>query len=184
METSRNDTVERILDVAEGRMRSGGYAAVSFRDIAADVGIKSASVHYHFPQKADLGEAVVRRYAARLADFLGRPDDPAETPSARLARLCSAYRHALLQEGKTCLCCVLGAELQDLPEGVAAAVRAFFEAVLGWLQLALAEAGPAAPPPALVVSALQGAMIVAGATGERRHFEAVSQGLQAGLRRP
>jgi len=47
-------------------MRAGGFHACSFREIATDVGIKSASVHHHFPAKADLGAALVARYTARV----------------------------------------------------------------------------------------------------------------------
>ena len=60
-QTAFTGKAEEILEVAERHMRAGGFDAVSFRDIAAEVGIKSASVHYHFPQKADLGAAVVQR---------------------------------------------------------------------------------------------------------------------------
>jgi TetR/AcrR family transcriptional regulator, transcriptional repressor for nem operon len=59
---SASERVDQLLDATERRMRAGGYHAVSFRDVAADVGIRSASVHHHFPQKADLGTALVRRY--------------------------------------------------------------------------------------------------------------------------
>ena len=52
------DSATQILDIAERRMRQTGYNAVSYRDIAAEMGIKSASLHYHFPKKADLGAAL------------------------------------------------------------------------------------------------------------------------------
>jgi len=55
------DTATRILDIAERQMRQHGYNAVSYRDIAAEMGIKSASLHYHFPKKADLGISLVKR---------------------------------------------------------------------------------------------------------------------------
>ena len=37
----------------------------SFRELAADVGVKSSSVHYHFPTKEALAAAVIRRWAER-----------------------------------------------------------------------------------------------------------------------
>ena len=52
------DSAKQILDIAERRMRQTGYNAVSYRDIAAEMGIKSASLHYHFPKKEDLGVAL------------------------------------------------------------------------------------------------------------------------------
>ena len=174
-----------ILDAAERHMRHGGFDAVSFRDLATEVGIKSASVHYHFPQKSDLGEAVVGRYAARVLDFLGRPDDPSETVRARIARLCDAYRQALLEEGLACLCCVLGAEYRDLPAAVAKAVSDFFDAILAWTETALdPEATGKAPDgqnAAHIVSSLQGAMILAMSTKRPEHLAEIADHILGSL---
>ena len=153
-----------ILDVAERHMRRGGFDAVSFRSVAAEVGIKSASVHYHFPQKADLGKAVVRRYTDRFLAALGAPDDPTESVAARLGRLCQAYRAAVLDDKLVCLCCVLGAESQDLPEPVAVAVGTFFTQLMSWTDVAL-ERGPDGAKDGLdaaqLIASLQGSMILA-----------------------
>ena len=57
-----SDVKTAIMDAAERRMQRGGFGGFSFREIAADVGIKSSSVHYHFPTKEDLSAAVIRRW--------------------------------------------------------------------------------------------------------------------------
>lgn len=173
-----------ILDAAERHMRRGGFDAVSYRDLASEVGIKSASVHYHFPQKASLGEAVVNRYASRLIDALGAPDDPNESPKQRLTRLCDVYRSALMEDNAVCLCCVLGAESQDVPEPVATAVKMFFVRVLDWTQTAL-EHGSAATSSGLsaieIISTLQGAMVLALAVEQPTHFDVAVSRLLEGL---
>src|SRR4051812_32859483 len=77
MATQAADTRERIMAAARRTVQARGYNALSFRDLAAEVGIKSASVHYHFPTKGDLGAALARRYSedggaaldAVLADY-------------------------------------------------------------------------------------------------------------------
>ena len=172
-------TADRILDATERHMRNGGYDAVSFRDIAADVGIKSASVHYHFPQKSDLGEAVVRRYTDRFVADLAAPDDPSERAPDRIERLCRAYRAAVVDDGMICLCCVLGAETLDLPDQVADAVRAFFSRVLAWTETALAvvsdHADASAASAAPIIASLQGAMILAVATGRTELFDETAE---------
>src|ERR1700744_3605487 len=75
-----SDMSNAIMDAAELRIRKGGYGAFSFRELAADVGVKSSSVHYHFPTKEDLGAAVIRRYsdwvAGRFAEALKNEPDP------------------------------------------------------------------------------------------------------------
>ncbi len=164
-----------ILDAAERHMRSGGFDAVSFRDLAKEVGIKSASVHYHFPQKADLGEAVVRRYAGHILEALGAPDDPSESVTVRIERLCAVYRSAVLDDELVCLCCVLGAEQPKLPEQVADAVSTYFNDILSWTSTALdpkGNAGKTAPSAKAghIIASLQGAMILALATKRQELF--------------
>ena len=183
---SQSGKAEQILTAAEIRMRRGGYDAVSFRDLASDVGIKSASVHYHFPQKADLGAALVHRYREKFLAQLGAPDAPGESVPDRLGRLCRAYETAVVEEQMICLCCVLGAESQDLPEAVSSAVAGFFSSLLDWTERALAgrQPGTSAPDlhPAQVIAGLQGAMILALATGETEHFTQTAEGILARAR--
>lgn len=62
---------EQLLDIAEGMIRLGGYNSVSFRTLAEMAGIKSASVHYHFPTKEDLGSALAERYTDKFLSALG-----------------------------------------------------------------------------------------------------------------
>jgi TetR/AcrR family transcriptional repressor of nem operon len=183
METSEQTAftgkAEEILEVAERHKRAGGLDAVSFRDIAAEVGIKSASVHYHFPQKADLGAAVVQRYTARVVETVGVPDDPTESTQERISRLIGVYRSAMIDEGLICLCCVLGAETLDLPDPVAEAVSGFFALVLGWTETAL-TASPAVgetTTAAQISSSLQGAMILSIATKQADHFATTAQSI-------
>src|ERR1700742_3561290 len=66
------DIKTTLMNAAETHMRVGGYGGFSFRDLAAAVGIKSFSVHYHFPTKEDLGAAVVRRWTGRLSAKVDR----------------------------------------------------------------------------------------------------------------
>lgn len=158
-----------ILDAAERHMRGGGFDAVSFRDLAKEVGIKSASVHYHFPQKADLGEAVVHRYTGHVLAALGTPDDPSESIKTRIERLCAVYRSAVLDDGLVCLCCVLGAEQLKLPGQVADAVTAYFTKLLAWTNAALdleddADKSATGLDAGHIIASLQGAMILALAT--------------------
>ena len=60
------DTATRILDVAERLAQTRGFNGFSYADIAAEVGITKAALHYHFATKAGLGQALIGRYAARL----------------------------------------------------------------------------------------------------------------------
>lgn len=113
-----------IMDAAEKRIRKAGFNGFSFREIAEDVGIKSSSVHYHFPTKENLAAAVIRRYKDDVSDhmdelFLKEPDP---------VRLWStAFRTTIHSAEKMCPCSVLGVTAYDLPEEVALAVKEFFQ---------------------------------------------------------
>ncbi|MCZ4282753.1 TetR/AcrR family transcriptional regulator [Kiloniella laminariae] len=126
-----SETATKIMDAAEGYIRTRGYNAFSFRDIAADVGIKTASIHYHFPTKGDLGAAVAERYTERFMTNLGPAGEG--SASQQLHRYVDAFRTALALEDKMCLCGMLGAELSSLPENVVQLSRAFFTKNLSWL---------------------------------------------------
>ncbi len=163
----------QILDVAENHMRKGGFDAISFRDLATAVGVKSASVHYHFPAKADLGQAVVARYRERIMDALGDPMDHRPLAS-KLKLLFDTYAAALKDGDSVCLCCQLGAEARDLPKDVAAEVERFFKSIVGWTASALSpslSASKADKLAAHIISALQGAMVLAVATGDGVHLK-------------
>ncbi len=161
---------EQILDFAERRMRKGGYGAVSFRDIAAAVGIKSASVHYHFPTKADLGKAVVERYTDRFVHGLGAPDAPEDTAADRIMRLADAYQAAYRQDLSTCLCTVLGAVATDLPPDTTTEVQGFYDRLLGWVDRALAGHETKLTS-STTVALLQGAMVLAIARNDPAPLE-------------
>ena len=166
---------DRILEAAEARLRSDGYGAVSFRDLANDVGVKSASVHYHFPRKEDLGVAVVKAYTEKVFAALGMAMH-ARTPQDRLAGYIGVFRHALVQENAICLCAMLGAEARGLPVQVAEAVRVFFQANIDWLDEALADASNK-PKSAEIIAALEGAMLLANTMDSIAMFEDVASGL-------
>ena len=162
-----SDRANQILDVAEREMRKGGVDAVSFRDIAAMIGIKSASVHYHFPTKADLSTQVTRRYADRFVDALGSPCDANETPQDRISRLADAYLQAYKQDPSSCLCAVLGAIATTLPQATLSEVQRFYDQLTEWAETAIqgAQTNLSAP---VIIAVLQGAMVLSTASGQDR----------------
>ena len=96
-----SETANAIMDVAEARIRRGGYNSFSFRDIAAVVGVKSASVHYHFPTKEKLAAAVARRYTDR---FFQAIDERVAMGDNIVEAWRGGFRDALLHDGTLCLC--------------------------------------------------------------------------------
>ena len=161
---------EQILDAAERMIRDRGFNGVSFRDLAQEVGIKSASVHYHFPTKADLGSAVTRRYTDRFVDALGHPAEADAIPT-----LIDAFRNSLARDGLMCLCGMLAAEAGGLPGPVVAETRRFFERTEDWLTAALPASGTTEDRAAAsrLLAELEGAMLIARAHDDIEVFERI-----------
>lgn len=154
------DTRTQILDSAERAMRLRGYHAVSFRDLADELGIKSASIHYHFRHKEDLGFALVDRYAACVSKSVG-PVREVGWPEA-VDAFGSVYRNALHIQELQCLCGMLAAESAGLPEKVSKRVTAFFEHNIAWLVESMPESFKDKRSKALRIQAeVQGAMTLA-----------------------
>ena len=169
-----SDTIDRLLDAAETSIRLRGYHAVSFRELADDLGIKSSSVHYYFRQKEDLGLSVVDRYTARVFDALAAEAANAKTPADHLAALSAVYRQALKGSDSICLCGMLGAESAGLPPKLAASVAAFFQANIDWIAAVLPQTLPAKTrreKAAHILSTLQGAMTVAATLKSHKVFD-------------
>lgn len=176
---SQPDTVTRILDSAERLARQGGYNAFSFRQIAAEIGVKPASIHYHFATKEDLGAALAERYADRFLKALGDPEEG--EPPQLLLRYIDAYRAALVTDQLMCLCGMFGAEIGSLPDPVARQTRGFFERNLAWLERVFARATRAAPDScaARTIATLEGGMILARAMGDMALFDKSVRALSA-----
>ena len=127
------ETAKNIRDLAADGIRDGGYRAFSFREIANSLGIKSSSVHYHYPSKESLALAVARDYSADFMSALGDPwnGEPVEL----LAGYVAAFRDAIQRDGRMCLCGILGSEIRTLPNSVALEARAFFQRNIDWLTI-------------------------------------------------
>jgi TetR/AcrR family transcriptional regulator, transcriptional repressor for nem operon len=169
-----NETAERLMDLAEVHIRNAGYAGFSFRDLAAEIGIKSASVHHHFPTKATMAAAVARRYADRFFAAVARRSN--ETVEDAIAAYRSAFKAVLDRDGLMCLFGVLGAEAGGLPLEVAEESQSFFRRCIEDLSQRIG--GPDAEARAFhVMAALEGAMILARTYRDTWVFDQATVGL-------
>ncbi|MGH1441270.1 MAG: TetR/AcrR family transcriptional regulator [Cellvibrionaceae bacterium] len=136
-----SDTIDRIIETAESQARTGGYNAFSFREIAKEIGIKSASIHYHFPTKADLAKALAHRYTEKFVEHLNTISSDKSELHSQLASYADLFYHALKQDQKMCLCGLFAAEMDVLPDEVKKETRLFFEANLTWIESILKTHG-------------------------------------------
>jgi TetR/AcrR family transcriptional repressor of nem operon len=182
-------TAARILDVAERLVQLRGYNGFSYADVAAEVGVTKASLHYHFPGKAELGEALINRYARRFGEALQAIDLDGGDVHAKLAAYAALYA-SVLREHRMCLCGMLAADYETLPPTMRDAVVRFFDENEAWLerileqgqaQGALRYPGRARDQAQLIVSTLEGAMLTARPYGDPERFQAAAHRLLATL---
>lgn len=186
------DTRQVLIEAAINLVRKRGYAACSYADIAEVVGIRKPSIHHHFPNKEDLGEAMVEAYTVEIEGLLNGIHDRTSDPIERIKRYASLYRDGLVR-GEGCLCGVLASELSVLPARVQAPVRRFFALNLRWLEGTLKDGrargelrSDLSPPreARTILAALQGATFVALSLRDTASFDQALAGLLAGLRAP
>ena len=163
-----SETAERLMDLAETHIRESGYGGFSFRDLAAQIGIKSASVHHHFPTKAIMVAAVARRYSERFFAKV-MPEPGAKTVDA-VEMYKSAFREAFLEDGNMCLFGVLGTEAGVLSQEISDEILGFFRRCIN--DLARRIGGPDAEVRAFhVLATLEGAMVLARTYGTIEAFD-------------
>src|SRR5436305_3213606 len=131
-------TSGRVLDIAERLVQTRGFNNFSYADIAAELGITTASLHYHFPGKAELGKALIDRYAERFSAALGKIDHDLPDPRAKLQAYADLYAD-VLRGKRMCMCGILAAEYQTLPTPMRRAVIRFFDDNQTWLAGVLAQ---------------------------------------------
>src|SRR5215813_11325513 len=126
---SEPDTRTLILDAAQDLIQRRGANAISYQHLSEAVGIRKASIHYHFPTKQDLIEALIERYHGYFIGLVDRILAEESDPARMLDRYIGLFE-ATLREGKhdkACLCGMLGAELASLGDEAARGIRHFFK---------------------------------------------------------
>ena len=135
-----NATADRILDAGQELIQTGGFSAMSFQDIASEVGIRKPSIIHHFPTKAELGVAIIRRYRDTFTAQLQQiSEDPAKSSWDALEFYFSPYLFLASTPDKVCLCGALAGEIPVLPEVMRVGVKQFIEAHQRWLEEILRE---------------------------------------------
>ena len=167
-----------ILDAARMLMMDRGFNGFSFRDVAASVGIKSASIHYHYATKADLAEATAREYRLAFKDQTEQID--AGSAAEKLRAYGALFVVTLREKGQVCLGGMLAADVASLPDQVRAEVARFFADQNEWIEKTVREGQSsgqlradldAAMFAKMFVSSLEGAMLVSRGLEQPKDLE-------------
>jgi TetR/AcrR family transcriptional repressor of nem operon len=178
------ETSGRILAVAERFAQMRGFNGFSYADIAAELAITKASLHYHFATKAELGRALIVCYSERFEAALAEIERAADTQK-RIYRYMQLYESVLVRD-RMCLCGMFAAEYQTLPTAMQQAIRHFFDTNEAWLARNLDHGrkagklhfnGTAIEAARTLTAGLQGAMLLARTYAEPVRFTATAKRL-------
>lgn len=134
--TTQN-TKTAILDSAEALILTQGYNGFSYMDISNEVGIRKASIHYHFPTKEDLGAAFVARYFDRFTQWRERVASLSVTQ--KLSAFLEMLKYVSDNAEKICPLGMLTAEYPTLPVAVQENLRRLLGEMDQWLVEVLAQ---------------------------------------------
>ena len=177
-------TYDRLLDAAQEMVQKNGFNAFSYGHLSRTIGITTASIHYHFPSKENLGLNMVRRYRERFSEILISIESESLAPVERIEKYGEQFLSTFNPDGKICFCGMLASDYQTLPESIRHEVRGFFEDNQAWLTRILeqgkadgafrftSEAGDLA---STFLSSLEGSMLVARVFSDEGRIRAAIQ---------
>ena len=172
------DKREQIEAIASAAIRKSGLNSVSFRTLADEVGVKSSSVHYHFPTKLDLAQSVVGVYTEDFGERLAQIERTNDSLIGKLNGLIDVFAEVLAADN-LCLCGMMSAELSSLDPPTRAALRRFYAEFEAWVKKSFTahadEVVSTLDPGTLArlfIAGLEGAALVDRTNGDTASLEA------------
>lgn len=186
MTITGDSTAGRILEAGRQLIMRRGYSGFSYADIADAIDIRKASIHHHFPTKADLAVAVLQQSQANFDADMSLLDASGADALVQMRAYIGYWERCIADDSAPfCVAGMLGAELPALPDDVARAVRAHFDDLAAWLVRVLEAGGKdgvvqpgisVQTEASTFVSLVYGAMLAARAYGNAGMFKDVTGG--------
>lgn len=166
-----SDTKDKIVTLADHLVRTKGFNAFSYKDIADPMEIKNAAIHYHFPAKADLGISVIdhdmEKFRESAEKWKKLPEDK------QLAKLVDVFhRHGT--NGFICLMGSLAPDFETFTDPMKAKVQEMGNTILNWVTTCLENGrehqrfhfeGEAFDRALLIITNLQSSLILSRVLG-------------------
>ncbi|MCU4180727.1 TetR/AcrR family transcriptional regulator [Bosea sp. BH3] len=185
--TGSTSTSDKILRCARSLLIQGGYNGFSYADIAKVVGIRNASIHHHFPSKAELVRTLVARYREEAEAGIAQLERQVSDPAAQLASYVGYWERCIADASAPfCVCALMAGEIPALPAEIVTEVRAHFRSLSAWLtsvlergarQGSLHFAGTAKAEAESFMACVHGAMLSARAYGDPGTFGLITRPL-------
>ena len=187
-----SDMRNELLTSAEGLIRRRGYSGFSYADLSERVGIRKASIHYHFPTKEGLIATVLQTYRDRYMGALQRIEENFGNALDRIDAYGRLYLTGV-DKGLGCLCAALSSELEILPVDLRTGTVAFFREHLAWIEKVYQMGRQNAEVNAslddlqaarIVVSSLEGALMMERLLDGSAGFEITMKAIRTSLSPP
>lgn len=173
-------TQQKLIDSARHLIQTRGYNGFSYADVAEQVEVRKASIHHHFPAKADLARAVIEQSRAIIVEQTRTLGAGAFDPQEQL-RMYTGYWEKCIADASApfCVAGMLASELPTLPDELAQDVRAHFRDLSNWLEIVLTKGaqlgrfqlqGSASQEAQAFMATIYGAMLAARAYGDAKVF--------------
>src|SRR5258706_7886201 len=182
-----SNTQRAILDLAESMLQDKGFNGFSYAHIAAELNVKNAAIHYHFPSKEELGWSVIRRYRDRFQLWVNNARVKDLSPKQKLDWFFGIYTNTRADKGKVCLAGSLETDFNAIPDSLRHQTESLTKEMLSWLQTTLDEGreagvfqfnGDTAGKGALILSVFPGGVQTAEALGKKEYLELVGHDKQ------
>lgn len=181
--------IEQVLELAQSLVQLRGYNAMSYRDLADKIGVKTASIHYYFPTKEDLGLALLKRYRLAFKNALAGIDAEVTDQKLKIERFVELFADTV-RAGKICLGGMFATDCTTLPGSMQDEVKRFYCENEAWLTSVLKQgreqgtlnfSGTPKIKAEAIFSALEGVMIAARLFNDEKRLMSAGDWIQMSL---
>ena len=185
----KNVTQDQILELAQTLVQQRGFNAMSYRDLASVIDIKTSSIHYYFPSKEDLGLALIRRYRDLFHSALVQIELANANVKLQLEQFVDLFI-STVRTDRICLGGMFASDFETLPDSMKIQVRDFYKESEAWLANILKKGrdqgqlnftGAPRIKAETIFSALEGIMISARLFADEKRLIAASEWIQQSL---
>lgn len=178
----KNTTREQALDLGRHYLQTRGFNAFSFQLIADELGIRKASLHYHFASKEDMGIALIEDYENSYKKAIEKMTNL--NASEKLAQMFQNFCKMSQDQKKVCPLGVLAVDFNTLPKGMQDRILRFHKFQKNWLIDVLAEGVrqklfkkdlDLKTTADLIITTIQGGLQMARLRGESTSFKALGK---------
>ncbi|NQY93129.1 MAG: TetR/AcrR family transcriptional regulator [Campylobacteraceae bacterium] len=163
---------EQLIKIATNTVQKSGINALTMRELGDAVGIKSSSVMYHFKSKDGLICELVNSYSEGFTLYLEELSNTYNDPKTRLLKFVDIFEE-VLKDGKFCLCGMLASQNENLDDLTRDKTRSFFTASEIWVSQALNDEQNEAYLAKVIISSLEGAMLLDKLDEKTQRLDAV-----------